>query len=197
MKREIKRICVNCASSMKIDRIYYKTAERLGEIFVKNNIEVVFGGGKAGLMGALADSVIGGGGRIVGIMPHFMREAEWAHEGVTEFIFTETMHDRKRLMLENIDALVALPGGSGTLEELLEAVTLKRLGRFTKPIVILNTNKFYDPLEQMLEKCISEGFMLHKHRYMWAFVNDPEEVLQAIETAPVWDKDAIDFAIVR
>ena len=107
------------------------------------------------------------------------------------------MHERKRLMLENIDALVALPGGSGTLEELLEAITLKRLGKFTEPIVILNTNKYYDPLKEMLEKSIREGFMFDKHKEMWAFVDHPEDVLPSIESFPEWDKGAIKFAAVR
>jgi uncharacterized protein (TIGR00730 family) len=88
-----------------------------------------------------------------------MKEIEWAHKGVTDFEFTETMHERKTKYLENIDGLVALPGGSGTLEELMEAITLKRLGLFTKPIIILNTNNFYEPLKDMLNKCVSENFM--------------------------------------
>jgi uncharacterized protein (TIGR00730 family) len=197
MKRNIKRICVFCASSMKVNKVYFEATERLADIFVDNNIEVVFGGGSVGLMGRLADTVIKKGGRIVGIMPHFMRKVEWAHKGVAEFHFTETMHERKELLLKDIDALVALPGGSGTMEELLEAVTLKRLGQFTKPIVILNTNKFYDPLHQMLEKCIREGFMSEKHRNMWNFVDHPENVLEAINKASSWNKDAIHFASVR
>lgn len=197
MKRNIKRICVNCASSTKINKIYFEAARRLADIFVDNKIEIVFGGGAAGLMGQLADTVIKRGGNIVGIMPRFMREAEWAHEGVKKFHFTDTMHERKKLMLENIDALVALPGGSGTLEELLEAITLKRLGQFTKPIVILNTANYYNPLKQLFEKCILEGFMLERHSEMWTFVDDPEDILEAIIKAPVWNKDAIKFASVR
>ena len=197
MKRNIKRICINCASSKKIDKVYFEAARKLADIFVDNQIEIVFGGGSEGLMGQLADTVVKRGGKIVGIMPHFMREVEWGHKEVKEFIYTDTMHERKRLMLENIDALVALPGGSGTLEELLEAITLKRLGKFTEPIVILNTNKYYDPLKEMLEKSIREGFMFDKHKEMWAFVDHPEDVLPSIESFPEWDKGAIKFASVR
>jgi uncharacterized protein (TIGR00730 family) len=143
----VKRIAVYCASSAKIAPVYFEATERLAKLFVKENIQVVFGGADGGLMGKLADTVIEHGGRIKGVMPRFMKEVEWAHKGVTDFEFTETMHERKAKYLENVDGVVALPGGSGTLEELLETITLKRLGLFTKPIVILNTNQYYEPLK--------------------------------------------------
>lgn len=124
-------------------------------------------------MGHLADTIIDNGGQIKGIMPKFMNEVEWAHKRVSDFEFTETMHERKAKFLENIDGLVTLAGGSGTLEELLEAITLKRLGQFTKPIIILNTNGFYDPVD---------------------FVEEPEQVIKSIKSATTWDKDSIKFA---
>jgi uncharacterized protein (TIGR00730 family) len=136
--------------------------------FVKANIEVVYGGGAIGLMGKLADTVLLNGGKIKGIMPRFINEVEWAHKNVIDFEFREMMHERKAKFLEGIDGLVTLPGGSGTLEELLEAITLKRLGQFTKPIVILNTKGFYDPLREMLERCVRENFMHEKHLAMWS-----------------------------
>jgi uncharacterized protein (TIGR00730 family) len=190
----MRRICVYCASSTKIDQVYFEATERLARLFVNENIEVVFGGGAGGLMGKLADTIIENGGKIKGIMPKFMKEIEWAHKGVTDFEFTETMHERKTKYLENIDGLVALPGGSGTLEELLEAITLKRLGLFTKPIVILNTNNYYEPLKDMLNKCVSENFMHEKHLKMWTFVNELEDVIHALINAPDWGEDAIEFA---
>jgi len=107
------------------------------------------------------------------------------------------MHQRKAKFLEGIDGLVALPGGTGTMEELLEAITLKRLGQFSKPIIILNTNGFYDPLEKMLLKCVNEKFMHEKHLEMWKFVDTPEEVISAIRNSTEWSKDAIDFATYR
>jgi uncharacterized protein (TIGR00730 family) len=107
------------------------------------------------------------------------------------------MHERKTKYLEDIDGLVALPGGSGTLEELMEAITLKRLGLFTKPIIILNTNNYYEPLRDMLNKCVSENFMHEKHLKMWTFVNEPQDVICALENAPDWDEDAIEFATYR
>jgi uncharacterized protein (TIGR00730 family) len=193
----MKKICVYCASSAKIGRVYFEATERLAKLFVNQNIEVVFGGGAGGLMGKLADTIIENGGKIKGIMPKFMKEIEWAHKGVTDFEFTETMHERKTKYLEGIDGLVALPGGSGTLEELMEAITLKRLGLFTKPIIILNTKNYYEPLKDMLDKCVSENFMHEKHLKMWTFVNEPEDVICALENAPDWDEDAIEFATYR
>ena len=190
------RICVYCASSAKIDEIYFEATERLAKILVNSGVQVIYGGGGHGLMGKLADTVLAQGGQIKGIMPQFMNEVEWAHKKVTDFEFTNTMHERKAKFLENIDALIALPGGTGTLEELLEAITLKRLGQFTKPIIILNTNGFYDPLKLMLERCIEEKFLRPIHAEMWTFVHQPEEVMPAINQSMEWDENAISFAAV-
>jgi uncharacterized protein (TIGR00730 family) len=184
------KICVYCASSAQVDKSYFDATEKLAKEFVKANIQVVYGGGGIGLMGHLANTVIDNGGQIKGIMPKFMNEVEWAHKRVTDFEFTDTMHERKAKFLEDIDGLVTLAGGSGTLEELLEAITLKRLGQF----IILNTNGFYDPLRQMLEKCVSEKFMDERHLEMWSFVDTPEQVIDSIKSAASWDKDSIRFA---
>lgn len=188
------KVCVYCASSAKVHSDYFEATEKLALEFVKANMEVVYGGGAIGLMGKLADTILLKGGKIKGIMPRFMNEVEWAHKNVTDFEFTDTMHERKAKFLDGIDGLVTLPGGSGTLEELLEAITLKRLGQFTKPIVILNTKGFYDPLRDMLERCVDENFMHEKHLAMWSFVDQPHEVIDALITAATWDKSAIDFA---
>ena len=190
------RICVYCASSAKIDEIYFEATERLAKILVNSGVQVIYGGGGHGLMGKLADTVLAQGGQIKGIMPQFMNEVEWAHKKVTDFEFTNTMHERKAKFLENIDALIALPGGTGTLEELLEAITLKRLGQFTKPIIILNTNGYYDPLILMLKRCVEEKFLRPIHAEMWTFVHQPEEVMSAINQSMEWDKNAISFAAV-
>jgi uncharacterized protein (TIGR00730 family) len=190
------RICIYCASSAKIDEIYFEATERLAKILVNSKVHVSYGGGGHGLMGKLADTVLAHGGQIKGIMPQFMNEVEWAHKSVTDFEFTKTMHERKAKFLENIDALIALPGGTGTLEELLEAITLKRLGQFTKPIIILNTNGYYDPLIKMLERCVEEKFLRPIHAEMWTFVNQPEEVMSAINQSMEWDENAITFAAV-
>ena len=191
---EIKKVCVYCASSAKVDKSYFEATEELAIELIKENIEVIYGGGAIGLMGKLADTIIENNGKIKGIMPEFMNEVEWAHKGVSDFEFTETMHERKSKFLEGIDGLVTLPGGSGTLEELLEAITLKRLGQYTKPIIILNTNGFYDPLKDMLNKCVNENFMNEKHIEMWTFIDKPNQVINALKNASDWDKNAINFA---
>jgi uncharacterized protein (TIGR00730 family) len=191
------KVCVYCASSAQIDRAFFEATIKVAELFVQQNIAVVFGGGSSGLMGQLADTMIDNGGKIKGIMPKFMNEVEWAHKRVSEFEFTETMHERKAKFLEGIDGIVTLAGGTGTLEELFEVITLKRLGLFTKPIIILNTNGYYDPIQQMLDRSVKERFMSERHTEMWTFVEQPEEVIPALLNAPAWDKDALSFASIR
>lgn len=188
------KICVYCASSAQVHTKYFEATERLARTFVREGVEVVYGGGAIGLMGKLADVVLEEGGKIKGIMPQFMNEVEWAHKGVSDFEFTNSMHERKARFLEGIDGVVALAGGTGTLEELLEAISLKRLGQFTKPIVILNTDGFYEPLRHMLQRCVEEHFMDERHLALWQFVNEPEDVMNSIRNAVTWDKDAIHFA---
>lgn len=191
------KICVYCASSARVDDIYFDATRRLGQEFLREKVDVVYGGGAIGLMGCLADTVLAGGGRIRGVIPTFMHEVEWTHPGLTEVEFTETMAQRKARFLEGVDGLVALPGGTGTLEELIEAISLKRLGLFAKPIVILNTGGFYDPLDEMLRRCVQERFMKEKHLGLWRFVREPEEILPILRDTPDWDKDALKSAVVQ
>jgi uncharacterized protein (TIGR00730 family) len=193
---DIRQICVYCASSKKIDEKYLLDADVLAESFLEKDITLVFGGGSVGLMGRLADKMLVAGGRVIGIMPQFMKDVEWAHKGVNDIKFVKDMHERKKRFLDGTDALVALPGGCGTLEELLEAITLKRLGLFTKPIIIVNLDGFYDPLVRMLERCVEERFMAPEHLNMWTVVSNSREVLPAIYKAPEWDEGAIKFAAV-
>lgn len=193
----MKRVTVYCASSPRIRQIYFDATEKLANLMFDNDIEVVFGGGGKGLMGKLADVIVARGGKIKGIMPQFMGDVEWAHKAVDNFEFTQTMHERKAKLLEDIDGLIALPGGCGTFEELLEAITLKRLGLYTKPIVILNTEGFYEPLKMLLENSIKENFMAEIHRDMWTFVAEPEEVIPALKNAASWASGAIQFAAVK
>jgi len=196
MLMNIKRVCVYCASSDKVDEVYFDATAVLADVLVSNNIQVVYGGGATGLMGRLADEAIRKGGHVIGIMPNFMNDVEWAHKNVPEFHFVGDMAERKKKFLEMSDALIALPGGCGTLEELFEAITLKRLGLFTKPIIILNINGFYDHLVALLDKCIEEKFMSEKHREMWTIVDDPKYIISALANAPEWSNDAIKFAKV-
>lgn len=194
---KINKVCVYCASSPKIKEVYFNATEQLAKDLVANNIDVVFGGGGSGLMGKLADVVLQEGGNIKGIMPHFMKEVEWAHKEVEEFHFVEDMHERKKRFLDGADALIALPGGTGTLEELFEVITLKKLGLYTNPIIILNTEGYYNPIKEMLQKCIDEQFMNQEHDAIWTFVDHPEEIIPAIENAPEWGSDAIHRAAVK
>ena len=192
----MKKVTVYCASSAQIAPKYFEATETLARLLVAQDIHVIFGGGSRGLMGKLADVVLEEGGHIQGIMPQFMKKVEWGHPDVKDFIYTETMNARKELLIIGTDAVITLPGGSGTLEELLEVITLKRLGLFTQPIIILNTDGYYEPLKKMLERCVSEQFMHPKHLDMWTFVNEPHEVIPAIEQAAEWDGGAINFASI-
>jgi uncharacterized protein (TIGR00730 family) len=180
-----------------VNSVYFDATERLAKELVRNGIGVVYGGGAIGLMGQLANTVLAEGGKITGVIPKFMDDIEWSHQGLTKLIFTETMHQRKAKLIENVDAVIALPGGTGTLEELFEVITLKRLGLFFKPITILNTNNFYEPLKEMLNKCVTENFMKTKHLSMWSFVDQPEDIISTLQNTPQWSKDAIKFAVVR
>lgn len=193
----LRKVCVYCASSELSDAVYLDSARRLGEIFGENGITVVYGGGAVGSMGRLAEGALSKKGRVIGIIPRFMQELEWDHKGLTELQVVENMRERKHLMLTGSDAAVALPGGSGTLEELLEAISLKRLGIYVNPIVMVNTRGFYDPLLELLHKCIDERFLDGRHAAMWQVAQNAEEVLPAIHTAPKWTHEARQFASLR
>ncbi|MBC7186076.1 MAG: TIGR00730 family Rossman fold protein [Calditrichaeota bacterium] len=192
----IQRVCVFCASSSRLDERYLRPAYELGQLLAEQGITLVYGGGAVGLMGAVADGALSRGGRVVGVIPTFMVEREWAHKRVSQLVVVQTMNERKEQMRAQADALVALPGGSGTLEELLEAISLKRLGLYLGPIVMLNTCGFFDPLLQLFERCIAERFMDPRHRQMWTVVDEPAEVLEAIRQAPPWPSGAVQFAAV-
>lgn len=190
----IQNICVYCASSTQIQAAYFDAADRLGKILAGLNINLIYGGGATGLMGRVADSVLESGGKVTGIIPRFMCEEKWEHTGVTELVVTESMHERKEKMAMMADAAVALPGGCGTMEELLEVITWKQLGIFTKPIVILNTNGYYDSLINMLHQAVDENFMRDIHKDIWTVVALPEEIIPAIQNATKWDRSVRKFA---
>ncbi len=192
----IRIVCVYCASSTQADLEYLDAAARLGRTLAGNAIAVVYGGGGVGSMGRLADGALSEGGTVIGIIPRFMKELEWYHRGISELRLVEDLHERKRRLIEGADAVVALPGGSGTLDELLEAISLKRLGSFLGPIVLVNTRGFFDPCLELLDRCIAERFMDVRHRAMWQVVQEPEEVMSAFRAAPIWSPAAIDFAAI-
>ncbi len=193
----IKKVCVFCASSDYSDRIYLNAAYRLGEILAGESITVIYGGGSAGLMGMVANGALSKGGKVIGIIPQFMYDLEWAHEGLTELQIVENMSERKELMRKETDAAIALPGGSGTLEELFETITMKRLGVYLNPIIMVNVNNFFNPCIQLLENAIEEKFMDERNKQMWKVVNDPANVLDAIKKSPQWFEDARHFATLK
>ncbi len=192
----MQTICVYCAASTKINPIYFEATERLGKIFANANLTVVFGGGASGLMGKLADSMLTQNGKITGIIPKFMCDENWHHTHLHELIVVDTMHERKALMAQKADAIVALPGGCGTMEELLEAITWKQLGIVSMPIVIVNINGYYNALIDMLHLAINENFMREVHKNMWEVVDSPEKVLDAIYNSPDWNTNARSFAAI-
>lgn len=195
--KKINRVAIFCASSPSVDDIYFDVAESLTRILVKNDIAINYGGGGIGLMGRIADTVLEMGGDIKGIIPVFMKEMEWAHTGVKDMVLVRDMHERKYRLKKDIDAIITLPGGVGTLEELMEFISLKQLGQFSKPIIIVNTNGFYDPLFELLARMISQKFMRDAHSDIWTVVAEPSEVLDAINDSVPWNSEAIKFAAVK
>jgi uncharacterized protein (TIGR00730 family) len=192
-----RSVCVYCASSQACDALYHDVARRLGVLLATAGWTVVYGGGRSGSMGALAEGALAAGGRVVGIIPRFMRDLEWGHEDLSELHVVEDMRTRKHEMLTRASAVIALAGGTGTLEELLEAMTLKRLGLFLGPIVLVNTQGYYEPLLAQLVSAIDGRFMDSRHGSLWSIVKEPEDVLHAIETAPEWSSANRDFAVAR
>lgn len=193
---KITAVCVYAASSTKIDKAYFDAAEKLGAMLAQNHIRLINGAGCIGLMRATADSVLINGGEVTGVIPSFMVEQGWHHTGLTELIEVEHMHERKQRMAALSDAVIALPGGCGTLEELLEIITWKQLGLYLNPIVILNTKGYFNPLLDMLEKSIEENFMRAQHGNIWQVAQTPEEALELIYNAPVWDVSIRKFAAI-
>ncbi|HET7664051.1 MAG TPA: TIGR00730 family Rossman fold protein [Rhodanobacteraceae bacterium] len=191
------RICVYCASSNQSDAVYREAAYQLGERLADGGHTLVYGGGSAGSMGAVADGALSKGGEVIGILPRFMADLEWGHPGLTHLELVEDMRERKHRLLTGSDAVVALPGGCGTLEELFEAITLKRLGIYLNPIVLLDTQGFYQPLDAFMQQVIVEHFMNPEHAAMWQRVAEPADVLPAIAAAPAWSEDARKYAVVH
>jgi uncharacterized protein (TIGR00730 family) len=173
-------VCVFASSSSRIDKEYGLTAEKLGSLLAQSGFEVVFGGGGIGLMGKLADAVLKNGGKITGVIPWFMAEEGWGHRGLSAMIVTPDMGERKKQMFALSDAVVALPGGVGTLEELTEAITLKQLSLFEGPIIILNTLGYYNSLMNFFDNIVENHFLRSEHKGIWKIVDTPEEVIDSL-----------------
>ena len=193
---QIHSVCVYSASSTKIASVYFEAAEKLGSLLGKQHIRLINGAGSIGLMRSVADAVLENGGEVTGVIPHFMVEQNWHHTGLTELIEVTSMHERKQKMANLSDGIIALPGGCGTLEELLEIITWKQLGLYLNPIIILNVNGFFDPLLEMLERAIEENFMRRQHGDIWKVARTPEEAVELLQTTPVWDASIRKFAAI-
>ena len=170
-------ITVYCASSRAIDRVYIRDAEALGKMLGQCNMHVINGAGNIGLMSAITDAVISAGGAVTGVIPKFMVDKGLCHASLTTVIQTETMHERKKIMADLSDVAIALPGGYGTMEELLEIITWRQLGIYHNPIILLNTNNFYNPLLSMFAHAVGEKFVREAHAQLWHVAQTPEEVM--------------------
>jgi uncharacterized protein (TIGR00730 family) len=178
----IKTVCIYCSSSNNIDDVYAKDAEILGTFLGQKGMNIVNGAGCIGLMRVISDAVLSSGGTVTGIIPHFMVKNGWCHQNLTKLIRTETMHERKKMMADMSDAAIALPGGYGTFEELLEIITWRQLGLYNHPVIILNTNNYYDPLMEMFRRATEEKFMREEHSPLWQVAQTPEKAIEIIES---------------
>jgi uncharacterized protein (TIGR00730 family) len=179
----IRSVCVYCGSSPGADPAFLATARAFGKIMAEHDVSLIYGGGSKGLMGALALSVHDHGGKVVGVIPEFLRARELAFKGAAELIVTDTMHERKQIMFDRADAFVALPGGIGTLEELVEQLTWSQLGRHRKPIAVANINGFWDPLCELIDHMKKNGFIHNELSFEFHVANRVEEILPLLEAA--------------
>ncbi|MDH5368342.1 MAG: TIGR00730 family Rossman fold protein [Cyclobacteriaceae bacterium] len=177
----MQNICVFCGSSSGNNEIYTTISRELGALIAKREKQLVYGGGNVGLMGVIADEVLAHGGNVIGVIPHFLFDWEVGHEGLTELIKVESMHERKLLMSKKADAFIAMPGGLGTLEELSEILTWIQLSIVQKPVGILNINGFYDTLISQMDHMVSEGFLKQENRDMLISSNNPKDLLNKLE----------------
>lgn len=175
---------VYCASSRKLHKKYEEATLAFADVLLSRDVRVIYGGGAVGLMGAIADRYIEKGGEITGVIPEFMVKVEWAHPKVKDMHIVQDMHERKKKLIEGTDAVIALPGGTGTLEELAEVITLKRLGKFKKPIILLNTDGYYNALNDFLLKMADENFLSRDHLSMWTMIDDPSEFWEVYDNFP-------------
>jgi len=189
-------IAVYCASSTKIHPSYFDAAHTLGESLAKRGIGLINGAGFMGLMGATSDACLAAGGHVTGVIPSFMIEQGWHHTGLTRLIETRDMHERKQTIADMSDGCIALPGGCGTLEELMEVITWKQLGLYLKPIVILNLRDYYTPLLQQLQRGIDEHFMGPRHADIWRVAQTPDEAIDLVLSTPLWDASIRKFAAI-
>ncbi|MDG1698082.1 MAG: TIGR00730 family Rossman fold protein [Polaribacter sp.] len=178
----MKKIAVFCGSSLGFNPVYKEAAIELGNYFAKNNIGLVYGGGKIGMMGVLADTILRHKSDVIGVIPKLLEKEEVVHPGVEEMIVCKKMSDRKVIMSKLIDGYITLPGGFGTLDELFEALTLNQLQIEQKPVGILNTNGFFDPVLLQLDRMVEEGYLKQENKKMLLIGNSVHELMQKMNT---------------
>jgi uncharacterized protein (TIGR00730 family) len=193
----IQSICVYCGSSPGTDPAFVDAAHRFGQIMAENGVGLVYGGGSTGLMGAVARAVVDHGGRVTGIIPDFLKAKEVAFRGAQEMIVTKDMHERKRIMFERADAFVALPGGIGTLEELVEQLTWAQLGRHRKPVLIANIKGFWDPLCALVDHMRGLDFIHSQSAFTLLTANTVDEILPMLQAAAHPTPDADERKVVE
>ena len=192
----INKVCVYSASSTQIDEAYFSAARTLGTLLAEKGISLINGAGKMGLMAAVTDAVMQHGGKAIGVIPRFMVEQGWHHTGMSQLLIVNDMHERKQTMAKLSDAVIALPGGCGTLEELLEVITWKQLGLYLNPIILLNTKGYFTPLLEMMQRAVDEHFMRIQHAAIWRVAQTPEEAVEMLFTTPRWDSSVRKFAAI-
>ncbi len=179
-----KSVCVYCGSSARVDQAHKDTAREVGSALARHGIKVVYGGGRVGLMGILADSVLEAGGKVVGIIPEYIRSREIQHTGLTEMHVVDSMHTRKRMMVDRADAFLVLPGGFGTMDEAFEVLTWRQLGLHDRNIVIYNKGGFWDPLLALIGHLIDSGFAPANNRSFYSVVSDLDGLFSALAAEP-------------
>ena len=192
----MQSVCIYCASSTQNDEKYFRAAETLGTLIAQRGLRLITGAGNMGLMNAVEEAALAAGGEVTGIIPSFMIKEGWHHTGLTELIETASMHERKQMMADLSDGAIALPGGCGTFEELLEVITWKQLGLYLNPIIILNLDGYYNHLIAQLDKALEDKFMRDIHAGIWQVATTPEEAVELLFSTPNWDKNVRKFAAV-
>lgn len=185
----INSLCVYCGSSDRGPQTHHDAALRLGSIMAKSGIRLVYGGGRIGMMGRIADAVLDAGGEVVGIIPQFLEQVEVGHSGVTQLVVTDTMHDRKQKMAEMSDAFLIMPGGLGTLDETFEILTWKQLGLHEKPIIIADIDGYWRHLTELIDHMIAQSYARPEHRQLFQVIDSIDELLPALSVLPAYDHD--------
>ena len=186
---QIRSLCVYCGSSDRGRQTHHDAALRLGGIMAEAGIRLVYGGGRIGMMGRIADAVIDGGGEVIGIIPQFLEQVEVGHSGVTQLIVTDNMHDRKQKMAELSDAFLIMPGGLGTLDETFEILTWKQLGLHDKPVIIADIGGYWRHLTELIDHMIAESYAKPENRALFQVIGSVDELLPALEAMPAFEHE--------